>query len=165
MLCFMGSQRVGHDWVTELNWSYISTDVMIMITKNKYDHLLLNSLMVNWVHARKSLAECHAHGSCITNGSCHYNHCSCHHNNHHHYSVHGIFQARILERVAISFSRGSSWPGDGTCISFFSCKAGGFFTIAPWEAPSLWRKVCYWLGRSWDWFCKSTWVPLLIWPV
>ena len=25
--------------------------------------------------------------------------------------VHGIFQARILEWVAISFSRGSSWPG------------------------------------------------------
>ena len=26
------------------------------------------------------------------------------------FSVHGIFQARILEWVAISFSRGSSWP-------------------------------------------------------
>ena len=25
-------------------------------------------------------------------------------------SVHGIFQARVLEWVAISFSRGSSWP-------------------------------------------------------
>ena len=32
-------------------------------------------------------------------------------------SVHGISQARILEWVAISFSRGSSWPRDGTCIS------------------------------------------------
>ena len=27
-------------------------------------------------------------------------------------SVHGIFQARVLEWVAISFSRGSSRPGD-----------------------------------------------------
>ena len=27
-------------------------------------------------------------------------------------SVHGIFQARILEWVAISFSRGPSWPRD-----------------------------------------------------
>ena len=26
------------------------------------------------------------------------------------FSVHGIFQARVLESVAISFSRGSSWP-------------------------------------------------------
>ena len=25
-------------------------------------------------------------------------------------SIHGIFQARVLEWVAISFSRGSSWP-------------------------------------------------------
>ena len=33
-------------------------------------------------------------------------------------SVHGIFQARILEWVAISFSRGSSWPRDRTCISY-----------------------------------------------
>ena len=34
-------------------------------------------------------------------------------------SVHGISQARILERVAISFSRGSSWLRDEThiCIS------------------------------------------------
>ena len=32
-------------------------------------------------------------------------------------SVHGILQARILEQVAISFSRGSSWPRDQTSIS------------------------------------------------
>ena len=31
-------------------------------------------------------------------------------------SVHGISQARILEWVAISFSRGSSWPRDRTCV-------------------------------------------------
>ena len=31
-------------------------------------------------------------------------------------SVHEISQARILEWVAISFSRGSSWPRDRTCI-------------------------------------------------
>ena len=32
-------------------------------------------------------------------------------------SVHGIFQARILEWVAISFSRRSSWPRDWTWVS------------------------------------------------
>ena len=32
-------------------------------------------------------------------------------------SVHGISQARILEWVAISFSKGSSWPRVRTCIS------------------------------------------------
>ena len=34
--------------------------------------------------------------------------------------IHGTFQARILERVAISFSRGSFWPRDQT---HFSCIA------------------------------------------
>ena len=32
-------------------------------------------------------------------------------------SVHGIFQARVLEWVAISFSKGSSWPRDQTRVS------------------------------------------------
>ena len=32
-------------------------------------------------------------------------------------SIHGIFQARILEWVAISFSRGSSWPRNWTQVS------------------------------------------------
>ena len=41
-------------------------------------------------------------------------------------TVHEIFQARILEWVAISFSRGSSQPRDGTRISCISCI--GFFT-------------------------------------
>ena len=33
------------------------------------------------------------------------------------FSVHGIFQARVLDWVAISFSTGSSRPGDGTWVS------------------------------------------------
>ena len=40
--------------------------------------------------------------------------------------VHGIFQARVLEWVTISFSRESSWPRDRT---WFSCVAGRFFAI------------------------------------
>ena len=41
-------------------------------------------------------------------------------------SVHGIFQARILEWIAISFSRGSSQPRDQTRVSR---SAGRLFTI------------------------------------
>ena len=41
-------------------------------------------------------------------------------------SVHGVLQARILEWVAIPFSKGSSQPRDGTWVS---CIAGGFFTV------------------------------------
>ena len=40
-------------------------------------------------------------------------------------SVHGIFQARILEWVVISFSRGSFHPKDRTWVS---CIAGRFLT-------------------------------------
>ena len=40
-------------------------------------------------------------------------------------SFHGIFQARILEWFAISFSKGSSHPRDWTLVS---CLAGRFFT-------------------------------------
>ena len=43
-------------------------------------------------------------------------------------SARGIFQARILEWGAISFSRGSSWPRDWTCISCVSCIGIRFFT-------------------------------------
>ena len=41
-------------------------------------------------------------------------------------SIHGILQARILEWVAISFSRGSSPPRDRTQVS---CIAGRRFTL------------------------------------
>ena len=35
-------------------------------------------------------------------------------------SVHGISHARILEQIAISFSRGFSWPRDPTHVAYFS---------------------------------------------
>ena len=41
-------------------------------------------------------------------------------------SIHGIFQARVPEWVAISFSRGSSQPRDQTWVS---CIVGRCFTI------------------------------------
>ena len=45
------------------------------------------------------------------------------------YSVHGIFQTRTLEWVAISYSRGSSQPRNRTYISCVSCSASRFFTV------------------------------------
>ena len=47
-------------------------------------------------------------------------------------SVHGIFQERILELVAISFSREFSRPRDQTRISYVK---GGFFTAEPPGKP------------------------------
>ena len=54
------------------------------------------------------------------------------------FAVHGLLQARILKWIAISSSRGSSWPQDWALISCISCFAGGLFTTnATWEAPLL----------------------------
>ena len=52
------------------------------------------------------------------------------------YSVHGILQARILEWVAIPFSKGSSQPRDRTWVSHI---AGRFFTI--WDAREDPKKI------------------------
>ena len=52
------------------------------------------------------------------------------------YTIHGILQARILERVDFSFSRGSSQPRDWTQVSHI---ADGFFSS--WvtrEAQEYW---------------------------
>ena len=51
------------------------------------------------------------------------------------FSVHGISQARILEWVAISSSRGSSWPRDRICISWIGSWI--LHQWATWEAPYL----------------------------
>ena len=48
-------------------------------------------------------------------------------------SVHGISQERILEWVAISFSRRSSRPKDQTCVS---CMAGRFFITESRAKPN-----------------------------
>ena len=58
--------------------------------------------------------------------------------------VHGISQARILEWVAISFSRGSFQSRTQTHISCISYIGRGFFiTIATWEAQ-LFNRLLLW---------------------
>ena len=63
-------------------------------------------------------------------------------------SVHGILHPKILEWLAISFSRGSSRPRDRTCVS---CLAGRFFTTEP---P----------GKPFDSVLNVECVPQSIWP-
>ena len=52
--------------------------------------------------------------------------------------VQGIFQARILESVVISYSRKSSLPRDWTHFSHISCIAGRFFTTS-----TIWKIHVY----------------------
>ena len=52
-------------------------------------------------------------------------------------SVHGILQARIQKWVAISSSRGSSRPGDRTCVSYLLHWQAGSLLVAPYGKPVL----------------------------
>ena len=57
-------------------------------------------------------------------------------------SVHGILQARILERVAFSFSRGSSRHRDQTRVSHIGGRR--FNLWATREAPTTYKVVSKW---------------------
>ena len=50
-------------------------------------------------------------------------------------SAHGIFQARILEWVAVSFSWGSFQPRDEPVSPMSAALAGRFFTTEPLRTP------------------------------
>ena len=76
------------------------------------------------------------------------------------YTVYGILQARILEWVAFSFSRGSSQPRDPTQVSHI---AGGFFTSQATGKPleayiyiNPWNTYIYlsqhFMANSWLYF-------------
>ena len=87
-------------------------------------------------------------------------------------SVHGIFQARVLKWVAVSFSRGSSRPRDWTWVSYIT---GRCFTLwatgkpkKEWAIPNcmvmpaMTRLVdcClqerHYLNETWSCFCSIT---------
>ena len=78
-------------------------------------------------------------------------------------SVHGILHARILEWVAISFSRGSFWPRNWTRVSCI-----GRWILYRWASgeAALWAAVL-WLSvhierdenddkmmQQWEWRCR-----------
>ena len=58
-------------------------------------------------------------------------------------SVHGLFQARILEWIAISSSRGSSWPRNQTRLSCSACT--GRRILYSW---SIWEAIQPFFGRG-----------------
>ena len=64
-------------------------------------------------------------------------------------SVHGILQARMLEWIAIPFSRASSWPRDGTQVS---CITSKLFSVWGSTIEEI-KTKCYWAP-------KSSWVKL-----
>ena len=68
-------------------------------------------------------------------------------------SVHGILQARILEWIAIPFSRGTSWPRGQTLVS---CIAGRFFTIWATGKTLPTSHTWLWNVERWTVLCSVT---------
>ena len=56
-------------------------------------------------------------------------------------SVLGLLQARILEWLAIPFSRGSSQPRDRSSVSCTSCVTGRFFSIWATRGRNMGREI------------------------
>ena len=111
----MGSQRAGHDWVTNIEDTAKFTSVyplrwsrpymkLLFIYYTMYNNCLLK-VKVSVIHSCSAICDSM---DCSLAGS----------------SVHGILQGRILEWVAVSFPKGSSWSRDRT---WASCIAGRFF--------------------------------------
>ena len=67
------------------------------------------------------------------------------------FSVHGIFQARILEWVAISSSRGSFWPRNW--IYVFCIDRWILYHWVTWEAQFLFL----WYFMSYPFLTRSSW--------
>ena len=73
-----------------------------------------------------------------------------------------IILARILEWVAMSSSRGSSWPRDWTCISYVSCVGRWILYWATWEAQvRILDQVAIFSSRGSSWSRDQT---CLLWP-
>ena len=70
------------------------------------------------------------------------------------FSVHGIFQARVLEWAAISFSRGSSQPRDQTLVS---CIASRRFTVWATREVSPAQSNYKWHFLHWALFSVLLW--------
>ena len=67
--------------------------------------------------------------------------------------VHGILQTRILEWVALPFSRGSSWPRDQIRISYISCIGSQVFFLCVCVCVC----VCFFFTTSTTW--KASYLP------
>ena len=90
--------------------------------------------LVGWCHLKVSVVYCLVAKSCLT--FCDPMDCS-----HPGFSVHGISQARILEQVAISSSRGLSQSRDRTHVSCVFCIGRQILYWATWEERLIiWRK-------------------------
>ena len=100
------------DQANEYKWQDVLPFLRPDVMENVFN-LLPVSIWWKWMWSRSVLSDSLRPMDCSLSGS----------------SIHGIFQAKVLEWIAISFSRGSSWPRNRTQVSPI---AGRRFTI--WAA-------------------------------
>ena len=82
------------------------------------------------------------------------------------FSVHGILQAKILEWIAISFSRGSSRPRDRTWVSLIGGRC--FKLWATREVHGWFKSMRSTTGSAQDWYISCTWqflLSILLYPI
>ena len=108
-LQIIGSQRVGHDWATELSCIHPTRTPHESESESVKCLSHVRLFATPWMQKVRHNSASDAPDPPNLPGS----------------SVHGIPQATILEWVAISFSRVSSWPRDRILVSY---TADGFFT-------------------------------------
>ena len=97
-ICGPSQQEIQH-----LSVSSHRAYVYSSISQHPTDPLLIYETVSSWVTDRVCPTLCTI--DCSPLGS----------------SVHGVLQARILEQVAVSYSRGSPWLRDWTCGSWVFC--------------------------------------------
>ena len=126
-LLSMGWHRVGHNWSNLAAAAAAAVYIFTFLNINNIC-LVSHSCATLWIPMGSSLP-----------GS----------------SVSGILQARILESVFISSSRGFSQPRDQSSIYCISCTAGTFFFFffLPWSYQVL-QTICQ--NRFWTYLCKCS---------
>ena len=77
--------------------------------------------------------------------------------------VHELFQAKILRWVATSYTRGSCWPKDPSCVSCTSYTGRQvFYHCTTWEALTIAIQCCVsFCHRRWI-SCMCTYIPSLL---
>ena len=115
VLQFMGSQRIGHDWVTELNCVPGFVHIFCKLRVIDFSQIpLMYTLLFSPLHRLKKPRLACVHAKLLQSYLILYNPMDCTLPGS---SVYSILQARILEWVAMPSSRGSFWPRDQTCVS------------------------------------------------
>ena len=120
--CSLWDDRVGLDLVTERQHLLMTFKLILLSQTSPVSYrfgIQLFDICTKWSEVAQSCPTFCDSMDCSLPGS----------------SLHRILQARILEWVAISFSRGSSWPRNQTWVSHV---AGRCFNIwATREAPAI----------------------------